>query len=50
MRRMVVALATALLAGQANAAESTITIAVFTKNTTNPPIPPFASRRTRSGS
>ena len=36
MRRMVVALATALLAGQANAAESTITIAVFTKNTTNP--------------
>ena len=36
MRRMVVALATVLLAGQANAAESTITIAVFTKNTTNP--------------
>ena len=36
MRRMVVALAMALLAGQANAAESTITIAVFTKNTTNP--------------
>jgi ribose transport system substrate-binding protein len=33
---MVVALATVLLAGQANAAESTITIAVFTKNTTNP--------------
>jgi len=36
MRRMVVALAMALLAGQANAAESSITIAVFTKNTTNP--------------
>jgi ribose transport system substrate-binding protein len=36
MRRMVVALATALLASQVNAAESTITIAVFTKNTTNP--------------
>jgi ribose transport system substrate-binding protein len=36
MRRMAVALAMALLAGQANAAESSITIAVFTKNTTNP--------------
>ena len=36
MRRIVVALATALLAGHVNAAESTITIAVFTKNTTNP--------------
>lgn len=36
MRRMVVALATVLLASQANAAESSITIAVFTKNTTNP--------------
>jgi len=33
---MAVALAMALLAGQANAAESSITIAVFTKNTTNP--------------
>ncbi len=37
MRRMVgVALAMALWAGHAEAAESSITIAVFTKNTTNP--------------
>jgi len=37
MRRMIgVALATVLWAGHARAAESSITIAVFTKNTTNP--------------